>query len=184
MQFQILHYDTLSSTNDLAKELSQNGASEGTVVFADYQTNGRGRYERRWQSPKGKDLLFTVVVRPNGLKTNQIPIITQIAAASIRDTIEKVLGIKSSIKKPNDILIEGKKVCGILVEGSTVSARHTTDNLIVGVGINVNSKRRELLKTATSLHEVSGDTYDRGKLLESLLLGFSDSYKELVQGKF
>ncbi len=180
MQFRILHYETLQSTNDFAKELLKQGASEGLVVFADYQTDGRGRFERRWQSPKGKDLLFSLVVKPRLLKANQVPLMTQVAAASIRDTIQKQFGIKSNIKKPNDVLIDGKKVCGILIEASTTSPKKTIDGLVIGIGINVNSRKKELLKTATSLYEATGVRHDRIQVLNCFLNDLRDSYQQLL----
>ena len=181
MQFRILHYNSLTSTNDYAKSLCAKGVQEGIVVFSDYQTRGRGRFERRWRSPKGKDLLFSIILRPYHLKANQIPILTQIAARSVQGVIDQTLRIRCTIKKPNDILIQGKKVCGILVEGSTTGKQNGADYVIVGVGLNVNSERRQLLKRATSLYEVTGRKHDRNELLKILLIAFRNSMRQLKE---
>src|SRR3989338_5250452 len=106
MRFRILHYQTLDSTNTCAKELAKAGAREGTVVFADYQTKGRGRFRRRWHSPKAKDLLFSVIVRPNHMKAGALSIVTQLAAMAVRDTLASEYAVTSKIKRPNDVLID------------------------------------------------------------------------------
>ncbi len=178
--FRILHYDTLDSTNNKAKELAKLGAEEGTVVFADYQTKGRGQFRRRWLSPKGKNLLFSIILRPVHMKVNSISMMTQVAAMSMRDTLQKELNLKSKIKRPNDLLVQGKKVCGILVESSSYS--NSVEYLIVGVGLNVNSKANELVRRATSIYEEVGVKQDRNKLLGSFLRCFKDDYLQ-VSGK-
>ena len=174
MLFRILHYDVLDSTNNLAKELASLGALEGTVVVTDYQTKGRGQFNRRWHSPQGKDLLFSIVLRPLSIKAGNMSLVTQVAAKSIQNVLSKKFGIKSKIKKPNDVLIDDKKVCGILVEGSSFSSR--MDSLVIGVGLNINSGKSELLPRATSISTVSGVKQDRKKTLELLLEEFRNCY--------
>lgn len=178
MRFRILHYPTVDSTNTTAKEFAEKGASEGTVLFADYQTKGRGRLGRRWVSPRGKDLLFSVLFRPKKLKANRTPAVTQVTASSVRRFLEKETGLEFKVKKPNDVLVDGKKVCGILVESGTSSGY--IDYLIVGVGLNVNSRERQLPAKATSLLEVTGREYDRLGLLETLLKVFERDYFEFL----
>ena len=170
MNFKILHYATLDSTNNYARELANMGAKEGTVVLADYQTKGRGRFKRRWVSQRGKDLLFTVIVRPKNLKASAASMITQLTAMSIRDVLKKECGIQSRIKRPNDLLVEDKKICGTLVEGSTQSS--SVEYLIVGIGLNVNSQKKELVRGATSIYEVSRKKQDKEHLLQLILENF------------
>ena len=178
MRFRILHYDTLISTNDSAKELAEAGAGEGTVVLADYQTRGRGQFRRRWHSPKGKDLLFSIIVRPAALRANAVSLTTQIAAMSVRDALQREFDLPSKIKRPNDILVDGRKICGILVEGSTRS--NTVEYLIVGIGININSAPKELVRGATSLCAQLGKEQDREGILKALLRAFDVQYAQFL----
>lgn len=172
MSFRILHYKTLDSTSDLAKTFAEKGAAANTVIVADYQEKGRGQFDRTWQSPRGKDLLFSIILRPNRVKANALPIITQIAAEVIRDVLRSEFGFKATIKKPNDVLVGGKKICGILTEGSTQGG--WVGYVILGIGLNVNSTKKELLRTATSIKVLSGKMYDQKLILEKILSKWSE----------
>ncbi len=167
MKFRILHYPVLDSSNNLAKEFAARGAGEGTVVFSDYQTKGRGQFKRKWVSPRAKDLLFSLITRPAHLKAGEASLVTQLAAMSVRDVLMSVFKIEAKIKKPNDLLVNGKKICGILVESST--SGKTVEYMVIGIGLNVNSKQRELVRGATSIFEVVGIKADRRELLEHIL---------------
>lgn len=177
MKFMILHYPVLDSTNSLAKEFAAFGVSSGTVVFSDYQTKGRGRFKRKWVSPKGRDLLFSIVLRPAQIKANAASIVTQVVAMSIRDSLKEKLGVIAKIKKPNDLLVDGKKICGILVESSTNS--NMIEYMVVGVGLNVNSRYKQLVRGATSVRELLGKETDRVHLLQELLRHFGKRIAEL-----
>ena len=110
-------FKTLRSTMDEAKRMAENGASEGAVVIAEEQTAGRGRFDRSWVSEPGKDLLFSVVFRPDAA---QAPYINMAAALSVCSTVGQATGLATTIKWPNDVKLVGRKVSGILVE-STVT---------------------------------------------------------------
>lgn len=175
MQYRILHYDSLDSTNNLCQELAKGGASEGIVVKADYQTSGRGRFERKWVSPRGKNLLFSILLRPKW-KSSKVPILTMVTAECLVELLTG-LGVQSKIKRPNDVLVNGKKIAGILSESS--GAGDTIDYLVIGVGLNVNSKKREIPEGATSILLETEKSIDREELLEKFLTVFQKRYEKL-----
>lgn len=174
MPFRILHYETLDSTNNLAKELAELGAEEGTVIFSDYQRKGRGRFKRRWKSPRGKDLLFSIIVRPQHSRANQVASFTHAAGCAVKEVLEHEFGLKAKLKNPNDVLVDGKKICGILVEGSTNS--QTVNYLVAGIGLNVNSRNRDLPPHGVSVAMLLGSEQDRSGLLEQVLASFWTHY--------
>ncbi|MBU1863980.1 MAG: biotin--[acetyl-CoA-carboxylase] ligase [Candidatus Omnitrophica bacterium] len=174
MKFRILLFATIDSTNDYALSLAKEGIVEGTVVISDYQTKGRGRYKRTWVSPSGKNLLFSIVMRPL-CRVNKVPLITHVTARAVKETLETIAGITSTLKKPNDVLIKGRKVCGILTE--IHSRAQTIDYCVIGVGINVNSVRKQLVRGATSLFEETGIDYSKEKILTVFLKKFAHHYK-------
>ncbi len=178
MRFRILHYKTLDSTNNLAVSFAREGAEEGVVVLSDYQTQGRGRFKRRWQSPRGKGLLFSILLRPN-LKSSSASILTHLAAQSIADVLKKDFKLPVKLKKPNDVLVNGKKITGILTESSAYHQR--VEYVIVGIGLNVSTARKDLLKTATSIYAETQEKADMGEILESILKVFKTKYSEVNQ---
>lgn len=154
----ILSFDIVSSTMDVAYDLAQKTKGEGSCVFAEEQKKGRGRMGRSWQSPKHKGIYASIILRPD-ISPNETPQITLLAAVSVAQAIRDSAGLNALIKWPNDVLIDGKKVCGILTEMNAESDK--VKFLVIGVGININTKAKELPKTATSLMEQSGETVDR-----------------------
>ena len=149
---QAIHYfQTVDSTNRVADELARQGAEEGTVVVADFQSEGHGRLERRWLSPRGKGLWFTVILRPQAEPASTVQL-TLLAAVATTAAIGQYCGVYPKIKWPNDLLFAGKKVCGILCE---MDGGDTVDHVIIGIGINTNMDSEdfpgELNTTATSL---------------------------------
>ena len=179
MKYRILHYDTLASTNDLALSFARQLACEGTVVVSDYQTHGRGRFRRRWISPRGKGLLFSIVLRPN-LKASSAPILTHLAAQSVAEVLKRRFHLPAKLKKPNDVLVGDKKIAGILTEAS--GAQDRLEYVIVGIGLNVNSSHRELLRKATSVYLETGQEVEKKPLLEEILSTFLSKYNK-VKGK-
>jgi len=177
MRFRILRYRSLDSTNNVAKDFAERGAAEGTVIVTDFQTKGRGRESRRWRSPKEKDLLFSIIVRPP-LKVGQISILTHLTAQAVKGVLDKELGMLSALKKPNDVLVEGKKIAGILTESSGKGRQ--TEYVVIGVGLNVNTPRKSLLTSATSILMQTKKEVDRDKLLISFLDLFRRMYEEVV----
>ena len=160
-------HDTLESTMDEAKSLAEHGAAEGTVVIAEEQRAGRGRFERSWVSEPGKDLLFSVVFRPTAA---QAPYVNMAAALAVRATVSEHTGLDTTIKWPNDVKLEGRKVSGILVE-STVS-RTSIEYTVLGVGLNVNSNPAgipEIAPVATSMYREAGRPFDRSEVLIRVL---------------
>jgi len=162
------YYDSIPSTNIRAKEIAAE-SKEGTLIISEEQTQGRGRLSRRWVSPKGKGLWFSIILKPD-FKPEKVYKITLIGAAAITEALED-MGIKSYIKWPNDIIVEGKKICGILTEMSCENDR--VNYVIMGIGINVNLKEEdfdeELIEKATSLRIVTGKEIDRSQLLANVL---------------
>jgi len=170
LEFVFRHYETLSSTNDEAIQLAQSGEPEGTVVTADFQLNGRGREGRAWQSPRGKDLLLSLILRPS-FTVSHLSGITLLAAEVVHDAL-RVFGVTSEIKRPNDVLVHGKKIAGILTESQ--SKGDAVDWCVLGVGLNVNSGHDDLLPTATSLSQILGRTVE----LEEVKTTFLDCFEE------
>jgi BirA family biotin operon repressor/biotin-[acetyl-CoA-carboxylase] ligase len=152
----------IGSTNDEAMARGRAGAPHGTVISATAQTKGRGRQGRSWHAPPGENLTLSVVLRPK-LPPAAVPPLTLAAGVAVWDALNS-LGFRASIKWPNDLLIEGKKVAGILTETSTRGDR--LDLAVVGVGLNVNTTAfpAELDPIATSLAIVRGERLDLGSI--------------------
>jgi BirA family biotin operon repressor/biotin-[acetyl-CoA-carboxylase] ligase len=163
----ILYYRTLPSTMDFARKLAQDGIGEGTVVLCDEQTEGRGRQGRKWFASPYSSILMSVVFRPT---LGQLPQINMLGSLSIVHTIEKVADIKSKVRWPNDVLIDGKKVAGILMEN--VLQGQQLEAAILGVGINVSldvSAYPEIAPIATSLSGEARRDFSRDDILHVLL---------------
>ena len=131
----IAFFEEIDSTNNMAGALAEEGAPEGTLVLADRQTGGKGRRGRQWFSPAGTGIWMTLLLRPE-LPPEQIPAITLVAALSVSKAIRHATGIETGIKWPNDLVVEGKKVCGILTEMRFVPGNRPY--VLLGIGINVN----------------------------------------------
>jgi BirA family biotin operon repressor/biotin-[acetyl-CoA-carboxylase] ligase len=163
----ILYYRTLPSTMDFAKKLAREGMGEGVVVLCDEQTEGRGRQGRKWFASPSSSILMSVVFRPT---LEQLPQINMLASLAIVLTIKKVTGINSTIKWPNDVLIDGKKVAGILMEN--VFEGEALEAAVVGVGLNISlhvSAYPEISSIATSLSVETGRDFNRDDILRTLL---------------
>jgi BirA family biotin operon repressor/biotin-[acetyl-CoA-carboxylase] ligase len=176
----ILYFDSLDSTNTKAKDLAGKGEAGGAVVISEEQTMGKGRLGRSFISPKGKGIWMSIILRPE-IEPQSAAIITQIAAAAINLSAYE-MGIKTYIKWPNDLILNGKKVCGILTE---MNAELTNINyVIMGIGINVNldieDYTEEVRKCATSLKIETGKSINRKELLARFLNNFEDLYEEFI----
>ena len=176
-------FETTTSTNDLVSRLAQNASKEGAVVFAESQTQGRGRLGRLWISPARKGLWFSVLLRPN-LTPQSATQLTVAAATALVRAIDSQTGLAPEIKWPNDILIKGKKVAGILTE-LTAELDHVKD-VILGIGIDVNLEPHEfppeLRDCATSLRIAVGEKVDRSALAVAVLRELDRIY-HLVQSR-
>jgi BirA family biotin operon repressor/biotin-[acetyl-CoA-carboxylase] ligase len=179
----IHYFETLNSTNDLAKELAAQGAPEGAVVVAEAQTGGRGRLGREWDSPPGVGLYVSLVLRPM-LPPMELPQITLTTAVAVVRAVRRVAGLAPGIKWPNDLLINGKKLGGILTEMETESDR--IRHVVVGLGVNVNNPGFpfELAATATSLTLEAGRTFSRVLLLQAWLEEFEELYGRFLNQGF
>lgn len=177
MKFRILHYKTLDSTNDSALELAREGASEGTVIVTEYQKQGRGRFERKWFSPRGKGLLFSIILRPN-LQASSVSILTHVAAKAVQEVLKEAFHLAAKLKRPNDVLVNGKKICGILTEAS--GQGHAISYVVLGIGLNVNTGKKDLLRTATSILAETGKPAEQEELLERILSRFAVEYRSVV----
>jgi BirA family biotin operon repressor/biotin-[acetyl-CoA-carboxylase] ligase len=179
------YYDEIESTNVEAKSLANSGAPEGTVVIAEAQTAGRGRLGRRWTSPSGKGLLFSVLLRP-ALPMSEAHLLTLVAACAAAEAIESLASAPVTIKWPNDLFIGDRKVGGILLE--VAGEQDEVDWIVVGIGVNVNTEYSELpvalRRTATSLKMVGGEPVDRSELLARLLLALDRHYADAVANGF
>jgi len=176
VRYQIRHFKTLKSTNDTALALAREGAPEGLVITADYQTCGRGRMKKKWISPRRWSLLFSIVVRPQ-VQAHRAPLLTQLAAQTVKSVLSKECpGTTVRIKKPNDVLMNGKKICGILVESSTKGGK--LDFAVIGIGVNVLGKIGNKIKGSTSIYEEIGRKIEKNELLTYILDYFDDQYDE------
>lgn len=178
----IMHFDTLDSTNDEAKRLAEKTFENGTVLIADEQQSGRGRLGRNWTSPKGKGIWLTIMLKPQ-IAPKDASKMTIIAALAVRRAIQSVCKVESQIKWPNDIVLNGKKICGILTEMN--AEMDEIHYLIVGIGINVNLDKDDfdetLLDKATSLKVESNSEIDRKILVANILNEFEILYHDFIK---
>jgi BirA family transcriptional regulator, biotin operon repressor / biotin---[acetyl-CoA-carboxylase] ligase len=177
MNFEIIKYDTLESTNTEALKQARDGAAEGLCITTREQTAGRGRYGRSWVSGKDAGLFLSVVLRPK-IETIYFPLITLMTGVVVHDALAE-LGVKSDIKWVNDIHVDGKKICGILAE--------TTDTdsgiaVVVGIGVNMNSESFPpyLAASSTSVAEELGRVVVRDDLINTLTRLLGSFYAVLV----
>jgi len=173
----IYTFETIDSTNDCAQMLAEQGAEEGIVVFAEKQTKGRGRLGRIWESEAGKNIMFSVILRPK-FAQDQMGLIGFLIAVSVAEAIEKNINQSIELKWPNDLLINSKKFCGILLEASFQQGM--LDFIIVGIGVNVNQTTfsKELKEKATSLKLECGREFDRSAILRDILESLEVNYLE------
>ncbi len=177
------HFETLNSTNDLAKELAAQGAPEGTLVVAEAQTGGRGRLGREWESPPGVGVYASLVLRPL-LPPMELPQITLTTAVAVVRAVRRVGGMAPGIKWPNDLLVNGKKLGGILTEMETESDR--IRHVVVGLGLNVNNPAFPpgLNATATSMALAAGRQFSRVELLKAWLEELETLYDRFLNQEF
>ncbi|MBI2428488.1 MAG: biotin--[acetyl-CoA-carboxylase] ligase [Ignavibacteriales bacterium] len=171
-------FETIDSTNTFAKSLPQHKGPHGTLIIADEQTSGRGRMQREWISTKGKNLLFTLVFYPE-FGMEKISLLPFVGSLAVTDAIETVTGLSATCKWPNDVLINNKKVCGMLLETSTGNS--PANKVILGIGVNVNQEDfpEELKHKASSLKNESGIEIDRVRLLQKILEELENRYDQL-----
>lgn len=173
-------FDEIDSTNTKAKELAEQGYPSGTLVVADRQIAGRGRRGRSWDSPAGIGIFMTLLLKPD-INPNNASMLTLVTALATAQAIADVTGAEAKIKWPNDIVINGKKVCGILTE---MSAQFDYINhIVIGIGINVHNESfpEEIRETASSLLLESGKRIHRADLIARFLERFEAGYAIFLQ---
>ena len=178
-------FEETASTSDVIEKLARDGVREGVVVFAESQTRGRGRLGRKWVSPARRGLWFSVLLRP-AVRPQEVTRLTVASATAVRRSIESLTGLKPKIKWPNDILIRGRKVAGILTELSAEldCVRHVA----LGIGVNVNLEPGdlppELRAQTTSLKIESSRTVLRPELAVAILRELDRDYARTATGQF
>lgn len=176
----IQYFEELDSTNIRINELAKDGAEHGIVVVADKQTAGRGRRGRTWESPSGTNLYFSILLRPD-IQVEKAPMMTVLMAYSAGKVLREQWDLQAEIKWPNDLVIRGKKICGILTEMTLDGSK--IGHVVVGTGINVNVTEfpEELKDKATSLYLESKKIFDRKKLLQEVLKEFWKQYNIFLE---
>lgn len=176
----IIYLDKVDSTNTRAKLEAENGARDGTLIVADEQTMGKGRRGRSFSSPKGVGIFMTLVLKPEILP-QKASMLTLVAGLAVCKCIQNVTGLDVKIKWPNDIIYNGKKICGILTEMS--SEMEYVNHIVVGIGINVNHSRfpEELQDIATSLFLETGKTFRRSDLIAAVVKEFQIYYDSFLK---
>ena len=173
-------YDRVGSTNDLALQCGIDGAEEGTLILAESQTQGRGRHGRRWLAPSGSSILASVILR-HRLRADQVGLPNLIGAVAIATAINELTNLSTRIKWPNDVLIQGKKVSGILTELEYDQNRQPF--FVMGFGVNVNTAiadlPEELRASATSLQIETNREMSRVVLLQAILHRLEENYLRL-----
>lgn len=178
---EVLYFDTIDSTNTKAQELAEKGHPSGTLVVADKQESGKGRRGRSWVSPSGTGIFMTLMIKPD-INPNNASMLTLVAALAVAKAITSVTGEEALIKWPNDIVINGKKVCGILTE---MNAQFDYINhIVVGIGINVHNESfpEEISQMASSLMiEAGGKRFHRAQIIAETMSYFEQYYDTFLK---
>jgi BirA family biotin operon repressor/biotin-[acetyl-CoA-carboxylase] ligase len=176
-------FDTIDSTNACARILGDAGTAEGAVVVADFQTSGRGRLGRTWIAEPGENLLLSVLLRPRVSIANA-GLLTLFASVGVARAVERHIGEPVECKWPNDLLLHGKKFCGILLEN--LFQQSEVSYSVIGAGINVNQRAfpDEISQRGTSLALETGRLFDRKKVLQAVLSELDTLYSYVQQGDF
>ncbi|HLR65123.1 MAG TPA: biotin--[acetyl-CoA-carboxylase] ligase [Pseudogracilibacillus sp.] len=177
-----IHYESIPSTQKLAHELAIDGAKHGTIIVADEQTEGRGRLGRKWESLKGDTISMSFILRPHILPY-VAPQLTLLTATVIAEVIEKVSHLQPKIKWPNDILINDKKICGILTEMH--AEQDQVVYVVIGIGMNMNQNDEQLFKNehyqATSLKNETSESWDIKHFIQHIVEHFEVAYEQFME---
>lgn len=178
---EVLYFDTIDSTNTKAQELAEKGYPSGTLVVADKQESGKGRRGRSWVSPSDTGIFMTLMIKPD-INPNNASMLTLVAALAVAKAITSVTGEEAMIKWPNDIVVNGKKVCGILTE---MNAQFDYINhIVVGIGINVHNESfpEEISQMASSLMiEAGGKRFHRAQIIAETMSYFEQYYDTFLK---
>lgn len=160
----IYSFASIDSTMAAARECAERGEAHGTAVLAESQNSGRGRLGKVWNSPPGKGLYCTILLRPSSLAGELFPFITLVAGNAVAAVIERITDIPVGLKWPNDLYWQGRKLGGILTESVILQAQSGANYALVGIGLNINTNREdfpiELQDTATSIYLMTGNVWD------------------------
>jgi BirA family biotin operon repressor/biotin-[acetyl-CoA-carboxylase] ligase len=177
----IFFYREVTSTNSVAQLMARSGAPEGTIVLSRTQTSGMGRLRRQWACPAGQGILMSMVLRPE-IDRQLIPQLTLLCGVVVAETIKKTTDCAAGIKWPNDIVISGKKVCGILAQSNF--SKTSPGYVIMGVGINVNLDTHQLpldcRESSTSLRMELGQTISRWQVLKQFICSWEEHYQSFL----
>ena len=175
-----VYFDATDSTNAQAKRLAEAHAPHGTLVVSDRQDGGKGRRGRSWASPSGVGIWMSLILRPE-IAPSSASMLTLAAALAVREGIQEETGLSPLIKWPNDLVLNGKKICGILTEMSTELME--IQYVITGIGINVNQREfpPEIRDTATSLSLEAGRSFRRSSLIAAILKAFEKDYTAFLK---
>lgn len=176
----VLYFEETGSTNTEAKKAAESGAPHGTLAVADYQNMGKGRRGKMWTSFRGVGVWMSLMVRPE-LHPSKASMLTLVAAMAVAEGIEKVCGLRTQIKWPNDIVAEGKKICGILTEMST--EMECINYVVTGIGINANMEDfpEEIREIATSILKLTGKRVVRSRLIGAVMEAYESYYKIFME---
>ena len=168
---EMVRLDTADSTNRIARQLAAQGAAHGTLVIADTQTAGRGRRGRGWISPAGEGIFMSLILRPD-VPPSQVARLSLLTALAVANAIVEITGLDARIKWPNDIVVSGRKVCGLLLEMD--ADENAVRSIVAGVGINVHQREfdEEIAHTASSLDLLGGTRYSRAQIVCAFLQQF------------
>jgi BirA family biotin operon repressor/biotin-[acetyl-CoA-carboxylase] ligase len=182
----ILRLEETPSTNTLVLETEEYLADHGLVVLARHQTAGRGRMGRHWASVPGAQLQFSVVVHP-AVRAEEVPLLALVSGLAVAQALEGLLGLSPRLKWPNDVLLDGRKVCGILLEAKPAPGTGQPPRLVIGIGLNCQGRAEDyppdLRERVTTLAEVYGAPVDNEEVLQAVLERLNALYDRLVAGE-
>lgn len=176
-----LHFETIDSTNTFAQNLlSKSSPMDGTVISADYQTHGKGQFDRKWLSNAGENLSFSIILYPAFLAPSEQFYLSMMVAASVCDAIDHLTGLKTQIKWPNDIYLGRHKLAGMLIVNQMMGMKWSA--AVVGIGLNVNQLVFDpLLPNPTSLALATKKSFDLSNVLQSLLIKMEADYNQILK---
>lgn len=177
---ELVFLDEVDSTNNEVKRLAEHGAPEGLLVVADQQNTGKGRRGRNWASPKGSGIWMSFLLRPS-FEPYHASMLTLVAAMAVEEAVRSICGLECGIKWPNDIVVDGRKICGILTEMSTDV--DSIQYVVVGIGINANTESfpEEIRATATSLRLAAGFPVNRAALAAEVMNAWEKYYGRFLE---
>lgn len=165
---EIIYKEEMESTQEIARKLAKNGAKSGSLIITDNQTKGKGTKGRIWETSKEKNITMTIIIKPN-FKTKQLEGLTLKIAETIKKAIQELYGYNLAIKIPNDLLLNGKKICGILTQ--TASIGNKVNYILIGIGFDVNEENfsEELQEIATSLKSEYSKEFEREEIIVKII---------------